>query len=176
MLHECSPGGTVSKTHSGMNYSTWLNGMNWGNLLWWQNDFKCMPSSCSKTHLVCRLQSTPTPCRAIHPPCSLVWEYSLQGFLSGVLAVSWARDSWEKSSKCCLRFSNDRQIAISINPLSVFSKELFDKGVCRTGNTWQDSAPPQIPTLKIKKTETLSIIIPSAGADSLPWKAISLLG
>lgn len=166
MPHERSPGGTVSETHSGMNYSTWLNGMSWVNLLWWQNDFFLLQKACA--HLVRQLRSTPIPCRAICPPCCLVWEYSLQRFLSGILAVSCGRDSWGKSSKCCLRFSNDRQIAISINPLSVFSKELFDKGVCRTGNTWQDSAPIQIPTLKMKKTETLSIIIPGTGADSLP--------
>lgn len=127
----------------------------------------------ASAHLVRRLRSTPIPCRVIRPSCCLVWEYSLQSFLSGVLAASCVRDVWGKSSKCCLRFSNDRQIVISINPLSVFSKELFDNGVCRTGNTWQDSSPTQIPTLKMKKTETLSIIIPGTGADSLPWKAIS---
>lgn len=170
--------GAVSKTHSAMNYGTWLNGMSWVKLLWWQNDFKCRLPSCSKgfcTSGVWAVIHTHT-LQGHLSTCCLVGEYSLQSFLSGGLAVSCARDSWGKSSKCCLRFSNDRQIAISINPLSVFSKELFDKGVCRTGNTWQDSAPTQIPALKMKKTETLSIIIPVTGADSLPWKAISPLG
>lgn len=87
--------------------------------------------------------------------CLVCCVYSLQSFLSGALTVLCIGDSWGKSSKCCLRFSNDRQIAISINPLSVFSKELFDRGVCRTGSTWQDSAPTQIPPLHIKETKTL---------------------
>lgn len=157
MLSECSPRVTVSKMHSRMNYSTWLKGMNWVNLLWWQNGFKCMPFSFSKRlhRIWCvgyDLHSYPAGSFVHLVACCV---YSPQSFLSGALAVLCIRHSWGKSSKCCLRFSNDRQLAISINPLSVFSKELFDKGVCRTGSAWQDSAPTQIPPLQMKETETL---------------------
>lgn len=134
--------------------------MNWVSLLWWQNGFKCMLFFLlqkASSHLVCKAVICTPPLQGHLSTawCLVCCVYSLQSFLSGALTVLCIADSWGKSSKCCLRFSNDRQIAISINPLSVFSKEHFDRGVCGTGSTWQDSAPTQIPPLQMEETKTL---------------------